>query len=290
MSFSLNPLQYLEDIIFFDGLNTFMSSFLNNNKLIEEGYTYYQPTETYNKFDLHEIEGTDDPTMTVITINRTDFLEQYLNESKIKLFQLLRKKEIEDTLSSELILVYNNLNSLIKKQSHSDSNYKAIIELHLLKLVEDLRIKFPIIESHKVFRVLNDNKDLVSYFQCKDLKASFFEDLYEVTYKLLLIDDIEVLEEIFYDVLTSPKPSPDQKIIFSVKNHLIAYYLKEIEPFFNNLNPVTIEESKCFYNKQGKLITSSDLYTSLSRNKDKDLDYLKNIKNNIHLLQKAYLK
>lgn len=290
MSLNLNPLQYLEDIIFFDGLNAFMSTFLNNPKLLEEGYRYYEPTGTYDKFDIHEFADSDEPTMTVSTIDRTIFLEQYLNESKKNLFQLLKEKEMESTFSVVLFKIYNDLNSLIKKQSYSDSNYKGIIELHLIQLVEDLRIKFPIIDSHKVFRVLNDNNGYISYFQFKELKATFFEDLYEVTYKLELIDDIEVLEETFYDVLTSPKPSPEHKIFFIAKNHLVAYYLKELEQFFNNLNSVSIEKSKCFYNKQRKPITSSDLYTSLSRNKDKDIDYIKKIKHNIHILQKAYLK
>jgi hypothetical protein len=290
MSLNLNPLKYLEDIIFFDGLETIMASFLNNQNLLEEGYTYHEQIGTYDKFELHEFDDSNNPSMTVTTIDKNIFLEQYLDDCKKMLFQLLKEKDTESTFSAALVKVYNDLNGLIKKQSYSDSNYNDIIELHLIKLVEDLRIKFPIIESHKVFRVLNNTNGFISYFQFKDLKASFFEELYEVTYKLELIDDIEVLEETFYDVLTSSKPNPEQRIIFITKNHLIAHYLKEIEPFFNNLNAVTIEKSKCFYNKQGKPITCADLYTSLSRNKDKDLDYIKKIKHNIHILQKAYLK
>ena len=106
-------------------------------------------------------------------------------------------------------------------------------------------------------------------------KIEFFKDVIQKT--IIRIQKNKIL-----DILG--------KIIFNSKNHLIAHYLKEIEPFFNNLNSSTIEKSKCFYNKQGKLLTSTDLYTSLSRNKNNNLEYIKKITYQIHILQKAYLR
>lgn len=290
MSRDLNYLFYLDDIIFFDGLKSVMDSFLGNAKLLEKGYDFYPDLDSYNKFDLHESVGSIEPLMTVHTIDRNGFLEQYLNNSKLTLFTQLKKIENEIDFKDQLSKVYNHLNSCIKKHSYSESNYVDIIDKHLYELVKDLKIKFPIIEFHKVFRVLSDQNGYISFFQFKDLKATFFEQLYETTYKLDLIDDIEVSEDVFYDVFTCSKPNPEQKIVFRAKNYLVAYFLKEIEPFFNNLNSVTIEKSKCFYNKQGKPLTSTDLYTSLSRNKGKELDSIKKIHFHLDSLKKAYLK
>lgn len=290
MSLNSNPLQYLEDIIFYDGLRSVMDSFLGNAELLEKGYDFYPDLDSYHKFDLHENGAGLEPVVTVHTIDRNSFLEQYLNNSKWTLFTKLKEIENEIDFKDQLSNIYNHLNSCIKKHSYSESNYVDIIDKHLFELVKDLKIQFPIIEFHKVMRVLKDENGHISFFQFKDLKATFFEQLYETTYKLDLIDDIEVSEDVFYDVFTCSKPNPEQKIKFRVKNHLVAYFLKEIEPFFYNLNPVTIEKSNCFYNKQGKPLTSTDLYTSLSRNKGKDPNSIKKIHFHLDSLKKNYLK
>jgi hypothetical protein len=284
------PLQYLEDILFSDGIDVLMNSFIANEQLISDGFEYYPPDDNYIRFDLSEPSVSLTPELYGEVINRVDYLINFLNKSKASFYQKLKTVEFEPHFPTTLGSFYNKLNVYINKVSISDSKYKEVLNRHLYTLVSDLRIQYPIIEKHKVFRIFNDASGYISYFQYKDLKASFFEDLYEVTYKLDLIDDVEVAEDVFYDVFTLPKPNLELKITFTQKNHLVAFYLKEIEVFFNNLNTVTIEKSKNFYNKQGKPLTSSDLYTSLSRNKNKDLDSLKKIKSHIDELKKTYLK
>ena len=94
--------------------------------------------------------------------------------------------------------IYNDFNTYLKKVLIFDSKYKEVLNQHLYILISDLRIQYPIVEKHKVFRIFNDTLGYVSYFQYKDLKASFFEDLYEVTYKLDLIAAVEVAEHCLF--------------------------------------------------------------------------------------------
>ena len=285
-----NPLEYLDNLLFFDGISQLMSTYLGNNEILAEGFFYHADDQTYVRMDLIEFPDSQNSDIIATIITRNDFLTRYLDTNKHDLYNHLKRNEQHNNFSVELKTIYNSLNKYIKKTLEIENKYKDIFESHIISLIKDLKVLFPIIETHIVFRYLKQNEGFVSYFQFKDIKASFFEALYETTYKLDLIDDIEVLEETFYDVLTSSRPNPNQKIIFNSKNHLIAHYLKEIEPFFNNLNSSTIEKSKCFYNKQGKLLTSTDLYTSLSRNKNNNLDYIKKITYQISILQKAYLR
>ncbi len=281
-------LRYLEDILFFNGIQDVLNTFLGNAELISNGYDYLKEYDYYLKDEM--IIDAENPVFQITIINRDDFFKKYLETNKQDIYDYLECNEGDQNFQVILVKVYDDLNTYIKKLEAIETKFNETIKHHLIALVEDFRIKFPIVQIHKIFKHLNDSSGFISFFQYKDLKASFFEDLYEVTCKLDLIDDIAVLEETFYDVLTSSKPNPQQKIFFIKKNHLIAYYLKEIEPFFNNLNPVTIEQSKCFFNKQGKQLTSTDLYASLSRNKDKDLDLLKKIKLKLDELKKVHLK
>lgn len=281
-------LRYLEDILFFNGIQEVLNTFLANAELMSNGYDYIKEYDYYLKDEM--IIDAENPVFQITIINRDDFLKKYLETNKQDIYNYLECNEGDQNFPDILVKVYDDLNTYIKKSEKIETKFNETIKHHLIALVEDFKIKFPIVQIHKIFKHLNDSSGFISFFQYKDLKASFFEDLYEVTCKLDLIDDVAVLEETFYEVLTSSKPNPEQKIFFIKKNHLTAYYLKEIEPFFNNLNPVTIELSKCFFNKQGKQLTSTDLYTSLSRNKGKDLNLLNKINLELDELKKAHLK
>lgn len=283
-------LKYLDDLLFSDGIKQLEVSFYGNKELLEHGFDYHRDQDNYVKFDLVELENSESSDIVATIINRDDFYELYLKKNQNLLYKYLQNIEGSGNFSDDLGELYNYLNSCFKKATILDGTFKDLISSYLTLIVQDLKIKYPIIESHRVFRVLNKRNGFLSFFQYKDLKASFFEDLYELTYKLDLIDDVEVLEETFYEVFTASAPNPELKIVFNSKNHLIAFYLKEIELFFNNLNPVTIERSGCFYNKQGKKLKSTDLYTALSRNKEKDSYLLERITYQISELKNLYLK
>lgn len=285
------PIQYLEEIVFFNGTDKIMSTYLGNSKLFEEGYDFHSESNTYNKFDLIEFPDSDNPIMTISTINRESYFKEHLEANKKVLFNYLKSIENQIDIISKIENIYTGLYAVLIKLQNSELIYKDTLETYLVTLIQDLKTLFPTKESHKVFRLITKQENTNSFFQDKNLKASFFKDLYKVTYDLDLIDDVAISEESFYDVFTTPNPNAEkQKIIFNTNNHFIAFFLKEIECFFYNLNPVTIEMSKSFFNKQGKLITKTDLYTSLSRNKNKNVDTLNKITNKINELKKTHLK
>lgn len=290
MKSSTNSLEYLQDIFFNDGISTLMGTYLENQNLLQQGFEYDSQHDNYVKFDLIENTLSSEPDVVADVVDRDKFFEYHLGGKKKELLHYLKQKEFDDKFLSILLEVYDMLDTCFKKLNHLNTKYNFVLDEYLTALIKDLKILFPVVDNHKVFRMLNKNRGDKSFFQYKDLKASFFGDLYEVAFNLDLIDEFEVPEDTFYDVFTSAKFNTDNKIVFLKKNHLVAYFLKEIEPFFNNLNSVTIEESKSFCNKQGKIFTSQDLYTSLSRNKDKNLDHIREIKNEILLLKKKYLK
>ena len=285
-----NLLNYLYDLLFLDGIDKLMSEYLNNKDLVSKGYSYFEQSGYYMKLDLIESDSNADLIVSEI-VDRNEFLNRFLLINRHRFYNYFKNLENQHDYKIEISLneYYNLLSNYYKKAINTDKNYFSIIGNEIKTIVNDMRIQFPIIKNHMVFKILNKINDGISLFQPKDIKATFFEELYSTTYKLDLIDDVIVSEDIFYDVFTSSKPNDESKIFFIKKNSLIAYYLKEIEPFFNNFNPVTIDKSKCFYNKQGKLINSADLYTSLSRGNEKDEIYFKKISNAIELLKSAYL-
>jgi hypothetical protein len=163
----------------------------------------------------------------------------------------------------------------------------------LSKIIDDINdfiSTFLDVRHSSIQRVLNDDfEKKISLFQLIDgIKRPFLNKLYDVAIKLNLVDDRDTSEEMFLEVFMSPKPST--KIKFNKANLPIALFLKEIEPFFEDLNATTIEKSNCFLNKQGKLITSTDIYATLSRNKEKRTSHLDKIQSEINLLKKQYLK
>ncbi|MGC4041207.1 MAG: hypothetical protein QM710_10580 [Flavobacterium sp.] len=286
-----NLLHYLYKLLFLDGIEELMSTYLNNKDLVAEGYDYFEQSGYYMKLDLIESNNNNADLIVSGIVDRQAFLNRFLLLNRDRLYNYFKNLENESPDELEVFLneYYNLLSNYHNKANSDNGNYSTPIRNEIETIVNDLRIQFPIIEYHKVFKILTKVNDSISIFQPKELKASFFEELYSITCNLDLIDDVLVPEEMFYDVLVSSKPNSESKILFIKKNSLIAYYLKELEPFFYNFNPVSIEKSKCFYNKQNKALNSADLYTSLSRSNNNDEIYFKRITEKINQLKSKHL-
>jgi len=279
---STSCLNIYHEIAFLKGMDKIMGKFLPNEQLEKQGFTYLKQYDYYIKDEM-VVDG-DDPVFHMTIINR----ENYLKSELLKVREYIITSSILE--ENTLLEFLDELASIISKvEIRKDELYFNIVYQELLDLTGDIKLRSGSkIKNHAIFNKIRRINSSLSYFQCKDLPSSFIADLYNTTYSLDLIDDVIVSEEDFYKTFTAPEPKDE--ILFRKANTIVAFYLKAIEPFFDNLNAVTIETSKCFLNKQGKKLNSTDLYTSLSRGKNKNTSYKYKIEQAIQLLKDIYLK
>lgn len=285
-----SPLEFFNQLLFFDGLKLVLNSFYTENTFTQ-GYRFINVensniifTAWVNKDDISDMIHIEHYLVKVLKFN-TKLAFDSLNKSIVKMEETEAKKFLAHQL--------NLLDSLVVKYDTDKNNTHPEIRTELISIISDINIRYSHYHLiHKAFRKLTNNPDSIfSYFQVKsEITTSFFEKLYDITIDLDLIDDVETSEDLFIEVFTNAKPEPENKIRFIKANAFIAFYLKEIEDFFDNFNSATIEKSRSFLNKQGKILTSTDLYTALSRNKDKNSNDFIKIQKEINLLRKQYLR
>lgn len=283
-----SPFLFFEDLIFYESYTKLVDAFYietiftkNYNLAIERNEKFIFEA-WLNKQDISDMIHYENYLSVILKYSYKDAFEN-LNYSISK----LNDDETTIFLKKQL----NILNSLFKKLSELEKHQE--IKATLLQIISDIDNRFSHIQIvHPVFKnLIPETENIYSLFQLKDgIKRSFFEKLYDASIALDLIDDVEIREENFIEVFTSPNPISKSKIQFTKPNATVALFLKELESFFENFNATTIEKSKNFLNKQGKALTSTDLYTALSRNKDKENTHLIKIQSEINKLKKQYLK
>ena len=84
-----NPLEYLDNLLFFDGISQLMSTYLGNKEILEEGYFYHSDDQTYVRMDLIETPDGENSDIIATIITRNDFLTRYLDTNKHNLYNHL---------------------------------------------------------------------------------------------------------------------------------------------------------------------------------------------------------
>lgn len=284
-------LDYLNELLFFDGLENLNRTFLGNEELKLLGYTYIEQYAYYLKVDMVDDDGVQ-PIFTHDIMDINGFFEAFLIKNRRLLYNSLSQLELESgdlEFEEYLSKTYDELYKFYRKASTLDKDFYEKIVKEIESIVFDLKIKYQTIHNHSIFKILNAVNRMQSYFQPKNLKSKFFEELYTLTYSFDLIDDVIVSEQMFIDVFTSPILSEESKVFFIKGNGLVASYLRELEQFFFNLNSKTIGESKCFLTKQGTPFTTTNYLASLSRRTQKDIEYSIKIKESLDKLKVNYL-
>lgn len=293
-SLASQDLNYFEELFLGNKIDEVYVNYKNNSELKQKGYQYFNEYDAENKVLF---EGWLDMSST--PLDGTDYIDFdiYLKrEIDEKLIKLLKKV---DTRFLKLSL--EDFNSYFKYTCDRLYSYLKIIEKRNIKnsiqfislkgFLEKIYALYPDIpKSHKVFNVLGQKENLsIAYFLPKThLNLNFFHQLYDITVDLEVIDDIEIEEEKFITLFTSPNPT--ESLRFNKSNSLVVYYLDQIKIFFDGLTVTKISNSKLFHNKQGKPITDKDIYTTRSRNSKSKLSEKNRIKELIDELKEKYIK
>ncbi|RXJ52624.1 DUF6617 family protein [Gelidibacter gilvus] len=265
-------LDYFKELLKFNKL-----PFLKDTAIEEIKIKYSEYVDSVDKekgiikyFKLFYNQSTNDSIEGLVTYD-------FYKEHKLELLE-----KIKDAISS--------IDELIYQKSEREESYNALLkniskELHYLFIKADkvyptypeLKRAIKSIESHLLLRyqiqpfskvVINEKQ---SYFGVKDaVSEKLFQDLYDLSDRLELIEYDVVDERTFLDVFLRNPSDKSVVIQFSCNNGLAITFLESLRPFFTSLNPKTIEKSQRFLTKQGLVLTESNYNTSKKRLKDSE--------------------
>lgn len=289
-----SPLTFYFNMLFVDSIQQVKDSFIGNSTLQKKGYTYLQEYNYYMKEEMVEDDGKM-PIFVNDIIKKEEFLERLLNFENTSIYKNIENeisvRETKQGKETYIHKIYDDIQALLKRVLKLEDDEVRLIEDELIEVINNLKDRYSsVIKYHDVFKYLVKETD-VTYFKNKDIKYSFYVDLYELAYTLYLIDDTEIEELDFVNAFTSPNPQVlENKIRFSKNNYIVAYFLESLKPFFNCFTHTAIEKSEVFLNKQNKPIKSTDIYASLSRGKNKIKVEKITIDAHILKLKNEYLK
>ncbi|WP_418512630.1 hypothetical protein [Corallibacter sp.] len=293
MQSSSTVLSFYFDMLFVNSINAVKSSFIGNQTLINNGYSYIPEYEQYEKEQLFE-DGVS-PVFVSDYIEREQFFERLLNFENTSIYKNIEAEILKSLDEKEkatyLTNVFNDIKVLLKRVLKLDDDEVRLIEDKLIEIISNLKDRYSsIILYHNAYSYLIKETD-ITFFKNKDLKYSFYTDLYEIAYSLYLIDDVETEERDFINAFSTDKPQVlENKIRFTQSNYIVAYFLEALKPFFNGFTRVAIENSNVFLNKQNKPFTSKDLDTAMSRGKDKNIEEKTKIDSLISELKNKHLE
>ncbi|KIX20714.1 hypothetical protein SY27_12555 [Flavobacterium sp. 316] len=288
------PLSFYFDMLFVNNIQSVKDTFIGNATLQKNGYSYIQEHGYFMKEEMVEDDGNM-PIFVTDIIERKDFLEQLLNFENTFIYKKIQDEILEVVAEQEkatyLINVYNDIQVLLKRVLKLEDGDVKLVEEKLIEIISNLKDRYSqLITYHNAFRYLINESD-ATFFKSKNLKYSFYKELYELAYTLYLIDDVEIDEQDFIEAFISPTPKIlENKIRFTESNYLVAYFLESLKPFFNGFTHSAIEKSEVFLNKQNKPLKSNDIYASLSRGKNKNESEKSKIDKHILKLKNEYLE
>lgn len=293
-SFASQDLNYFEDFFLGDKKDEIYSNYKTSLELKEKGYQYFNEFDSDGNFVFEgwlnmkakPIEGTD-------YIDFDAYLKRDIHKNISEVLKIIDTRYAnldEENFKYYFRYILNKLYSYLKLLQVD--SLKNPIEFNSIKgFVEKLHAIYPdILKNHRVFNILNQKENLsIAFFLPKThLNLNFFHQLYDITVDLEIIDDIEIEEEKFINLFILPNPTEPLK--FNKSNSLVIYYLDQIKYFFDGLTVAKINSSKLFLNKQGKPITSNDIYTTRSRNSNSKISEKSRIQELVDELKEKFLK
>lgn len=289
-------LEFFTDLVFNREDLNLDSDFLGNEELKAKGFVLV-PFEDELVYWLSEMVEENDvqPVFEDIFISKNTFVSDKLRNHKRDLVNyLLAIYQEDNSIESEFYNELNKLGGVFRMLHKNEYKYSDIIKTVILELVNEIKIHINVLDKNiesKLSDVIRISKyNSVSYFKVKSgIKSSFIYKLQMVCVDLVLINNEDVLEDVFYNVFTSNKIDNDTHLKFEVDNVTIAVFFDEIAPFYDGLTYTQIEKCGMFFNKKGKPIKATDLYAAKSRIDISNNSQIVNLKEEILELKSEYL-
>lgn len=269
----IDPLYFFEELIHTsEGGQAFYNTFLPKEEI---GNGFIQRVDNIKRKKscvFYDEEGV--PELIEI-----DFIEDHLLPRLLEEFKLIKQDIIQNGLRNSVPIqegYRNNIALRLKSfyQSVDNMEFKGIEEIlkwHLVSIQQHLHSVYgikPLISN----TISNPIKDVVSFRLIPKVSIEqlrrVFNDLNDTLTSGFITSDANELCRL----LTSKNVvSEGIKIDFSCKTTEASFIMKQLYPFFKNLNDTTIHNSKSFRTKQGHPLTKTNLSKSYNKFKVDEL-------------------
>lgn len=270
---SNNPISFFENLILENRFSYHKENFFR--EAIDELYNPLLDKENdlIYYYDINSLGET-----VKLSFSFQNYLRRLLRKefkSTIELIDEIQSKNEEDVFKKLL----NSLVGKIDYISKEGSNLKYF-EIAFKPLAEIRnRIEKGYFGSNTEISAIEKPKEPLKVKA--DYSNFFFYDLYNILIESYIIDEFQVSEEDFFEILTIPNCNKQLK--FLVENQIVVTFFEALKPIFIDFDAKLLENTKRFVTKKGSLITQ----TNYNRNKNvssKNESKVFNLKNKIHEL------
>jgi len=196
--------------------------------------------------------------------NSIKLIDQYIDDQEQESFVLFYLKKNYNKLNSLLKII--NSNNAINKHEDSPKPIKGLIR-HIEEKTKNYNespgLDLVKISSEKNIKKYTSKVSKTS-FGYKALETIKLQNvLQSLTLNIDLITDSILAKEELLELLCSKNfLSKNYRINITCETTQFAYIIKELKPYFKDLNPKMIETSNCFYSKKGILIKAQNMYSN----------------------------
>lgn len=296
VSSKVNPFAFFQYLISNQGLTHFENDF-------------YKDCDKFGGIDCNREEGY--RTLSTYSIDSNNDITNTFTEKQyfIEYLETISQRESDKS--------YNLILERVRELVHSNSEYDKYLNFHLNELsilqrktnqlnirkmfftvlINELEIK--VNKIRKDISLLNGRKPIPksnldkSYFGAENLKSSHLRELYQISIKYDIVDDLEFTEDEFINFFSSENPYKDNlKFVFNCNNIFAINYIDKLRLLFKNFGYSTISKSESFYSQKGKTLLGQANLDNMPKQSKKpsDIDRLEKLNSELDNLIKKVEK
>ncbi|MDF0717957.1 hypothetical protein PY092_17470 [Muricauda sp. 334s03] len=256
------PLAFF-DFFFIDEIDEYLYQFQIDCSGYKGAYDYKEMIFTFD----HKIQV--DHKSPKSTFSYEQYLENLLSKEIVKSKSLIEQnfqKRYSDKIEVRNYSDFLHFKLIRLKDTKAYRTYPFV--KNFIVQFQEYIDTFSASKSRLLNKNIKTNPIVSSYFGVKsNIKASVFNDLYELAEELEIIDYEIVTEQSFIEIL-SGNPTDSEVIRFNCNNQIAVHFLDLISPLYSRLTFSEIAKSERFYSKGGSLLKQSNLDSAKSLLKD----------------------